>query len=316
LRTYAEYLDLDAEYLLRLFKAKMIQIAPVPTNLLVPRHSRFTVPLIILAVILVLGGAGFAVYYFRNLKKAALPAQEPQEAPGDITYRITTDPFRKRVYLGNKILIPGDLLGSAQQALKGPDVVLEVTGTASILSLKTPLGEQFIALGEEIEIDIDGKPGSDSIVFCSDISPNDPAQGVDIRLLLKNSTVGSGSSIDVESVPLSASGPGTNTVLFEDRRAYPFTLRVTFQDVCLFRHQVDNRENQENLYSNGAVVTMQANNRVRFWGSNVRALVFQIIADGRTYDLAKEQTSQVIARDIRWIYTPSGTYQLAVVEID
>jgi hypothetical protein len=105
-------------------------------------------------------------------------------------------------------------------------------------------------------------------------------------------------------------------VLFEDRRAYPFTLRVTFQDACLFRHQVDNRETQENLYSNGAVVTMQANNRVRIWASNVRALVFQVIADGRTYDLAKEQTSQVIARDIRWIYTLSGTYQLAVVEID
>jgi hypothetical protein len=167
-------------------------------------------------------------------------------------------------------------------------------------------------LGEEIEIDIDENEGSDIIVFVSDISPNDPSQGVEIRLLLKN-TAG---PIAGTVLPPSSSGTAGNTVLFEDRRAYPFTLRVTFQDVCLFRHQVDNREIQENLYSNGAIVTMQANNRVRFWASNVRSLVFQVIADGRTYDLSKEQTSQVIVRDIRWVLTPSGTYQLAIIDID
>ena len=309
LRTYAEYLDMDAEYLLRLFRAKMIQVSPVPTKLLLPHRSRFTVSLIILAVVLVLGGAGFGLYYFRNLKKAAQLEQEPQEAPGDITYRITAEPFRKRVYLGNKIVIPGELLGKGVPS----DVLLEVTGTASILTLKTPFEEIFVALGEELEIDIDNNAGSDIIVFVSDISPNDSSQGGEIRLLLRNSAI---DSTAVTPTPPPSSGSTANMVLFEDRRAYPFTLRVTFQDACLFRQQADNRATEENLYSNGAIVTIPANNRIRIWASNVRSLVFQVIADGRTYDLAKDQTSQVIVRDIRSIYTPSGTYQLVISEID
>jgi hypothetical protein len=235
--------------------------------------------------------------------------KEVEEAPGDITYRVTSaDPFRRRVYLGNKIVLPGELLGRRA----GDDITLEVVNTASILSVRTPLGEQFVALGEEIEMDVDDRPGSDIILFVSDIS-SDSSQGVELRLLLKNGSLDAAASF---IAPQEATPAGTVSVIFEQRRAFPFTLRVTFQDVCLLRQQVDNREKQENLYSNNAIVTMQANNGIRLWASNVKALTMQIIADGKTYDLAKETVSQVIARDIRWLLTPQGIYQLAVIELD
>ncbi|MDR3312546.1 MAG: helix-turn-helix domain-containing protein [Spirochaetaceae bacterium] len=309
LRTYAEYLGLDAEYLLRLYNAKMKQAEPIPINLLIKRRPRFVVPLIVLGILAVLGVSGFFVY--RRLIAAPveeIPGNDVLETAGSAIHRLTGgEALRTRVYTGDSMIIPGDMLGSTSPA---GDVGIDVTNTLTILTLKTPLGEQFISLGEEIEIDVDGKLGADIIVFVSDISRTDGSRGAEIRVLPRN-TVATGDGV-IPTLPLSQG----NTVVLEDNRAYPFTVRIVFRTICMFRHQADNQAKVESLYSPGQLITVQANNIVRIWASNTAAWTTQIIAGGKTYNFDAEKTSRVTARQIRWIVNPRGVYQLTVVEID
>jgi cytoskeletal protein RodZ len=320
LRTYGEYLGLDSAYLLRLFQAKMIQVAPVPTGLVVKPLPRLLLPLLALFGAAVVVGAVLVVFL------VVKPFQRQSEAPpadaflpGSVVHRLEMgEPLRTRLYVGDRVVIPGGLLSGSRAEDDPADVTLEVENTQSTLSLKTPLGAQYVTLGEEIELDVDNNPGVDVIVFLSDISRSDPSRGAEVRMFLKSDgdALAGGNAVGNASGSDAAQPPALSMVVIEDNRAYPFTLRITFREMCLLRQQVDSMARQENLYSLGAIVTMQANNGIRIWASNAAALNMQVIADGRTYDLAADQVPQVAVRDIRWTRLPSGAYHLVGAEID
>jgi hypothetical protein len=241
----------------------------------------------------------------------------PGAAPLPGVHRLEEgEPLRTRLYVGDRVVIPGRLLPGNRGREDAADVTLEVENTQSTLALKTPFGAQYVTRGEEIELDVDNDPGVDVIVFLSDISRSDPTRGAEVRMFIKSDIAalagGNAGGSAVDPVP----PPALSMVVIEDNRAYPFTLRITFKDMCLLRQQVDSLARQEELYSGGAIVTMQANNGIRIWASNAAALGMQIIADGRTYDIAADQVPQVTVRDIRWTRLPSGVYHLVGAEVD
>jgi cytoskeletal protein RodZ len=308
LRNYAEYLGLDHVYLYSLYHAKKIQTAPVPNQLLKRDRPRFVVPLIILGVFLVLGGLGYV--FFDTIKgfffkpESSLLSELP--AQGGAVYQLTSVPLKKRVYVGDSIIIPAFEIGTAD------DITIEVSNTLSALALKTPAGEHFVELGEEVELDVDGQGSSDIIVFLSEISNTDVARGAEISILLKTAQ---GLASGGENIS-STRGTNVSSVILDDNRAYPFTLRITFRDMCVLRYQADNQERIEDLFSNGAIVPITANNGVRLWISNDNAVRMQVIAGSQTFDLEVEKTNRVIVRDIRWVRTNNNRYQLAVLEVD
>jgi hypothetical protein len=85
--------------------------------------------------------------------------------------------------------------------------------------------------------------------------------------------------------------------------------------MCVFRYQADNQASREDLFFNNALITVQANNGIRFWISNDNAIRLQVIADGRSFDLDVAKANQVAVRDIRWARS-GAVYQLAVFEVD
>jgi cytoskeletal protein RodZ len=306
LRNYAEYLGLDHTYLYSLFHAKMVQTSPVPDQLLKRDRPRFVVPLIIFGIVLVLGGLGYVFKDFILSKLTKPETSNPAEisAQSGAVYQLTSAPLKKRVYVGDSIIISAADIGTAE------DITINVSNTLSALALKTPAGEHFIELGEEAELDVDGRGSPDIIVFLSDISITDITRGAEVSIFLKNSQ---GFASGGESV---LSGRGISSVVLDDNRSYPFTLRVAFRDMCVFRYQADNQARIEDLFSNGSIVTIQANNGMRLWISNDNAARIQVIADGKNFDLEVEKTNRVIVRDIRWVRTTNNMYQLAVMEVD
>ncbi len=311
LHNYSEYLGLDSSYILKIFNARIIQETPTPETLLHPKRNYTKRILVISGITLfVCITAILLVYYLVILpQEREANAIELARAQGE-TYALSAIPFQQRLYIGDRLSLKID----------DESVFLKVSDTIDALALETPLGLQFVELGEELEIDVDGKNGSDFVIFLADISNTDEALGAEIRaFLITQNTLTSGLALGggdeialLSEVPTNLS----QTVILEDNRAYPFTINASFRDVCLQRYISDSNDPVENLFISGDNLIMQANNAVRLWMSNSNAVMMELIADGRTYELEVGLPGSVSVQDVRWIKEADNVYKLVVMEIE
>ncbi len=311
LRNYCNYLGIDSTYVLKLFNAKLIQETPTPVALLHPKKN-YTKRIIIIssAALAFCVAAILLVYYLvilpQQLNEDALKLSKYQ---GE-TYALSAIPFQKRLYEGDSLSL----------RIADETVYLEITDTLNALAFETPaLGKQFVELGEELEIDVDGINGPDFTIFLSDISNTDAKLGAEIRAFLTTQTTGtvlafetSSEIADVSELPTTLA----QTVILEDNRAYPFTINAAFRDVCLQRYISDRNPSVETLFMSGDELIMQANNAIRLWMSNSNAVTMELIADGRSYDLEVGLPGEVTAQDIRWVKEADGVYKLVVMDIE
>jgi len=315
LRTYSEYLNLDPAYLIRLFQGKVIQEAPIPDTLIAKRHDISFKAILLLVfggLLLVAGIILFFIFViFAKPKDDGITDIDISHNKA-VEMTLSSEPLQTRVYTGDKIKIP----------LLGNPVELTVGSTLSVLSLETPIGIQFIELGEERELDIDGETGADIVVFLSDISKTDPKRGAEVRMLMKKGiATGSEKGTTVESDILSENqlakeASSEQTVIFTDNRAYPFTLKVTFRGVCLFRNKVDQKDAIEEYFTSGDTKTLTANNGIKIWMSNANTAKLQIIADGKQVDLEMGRSGSVSVQEIRWVKEATGVYKLVEYEVN
>ncbi len=311
LRNYCDYLGIDSAYILKIFNAKLIQETPTPAALLHPKKTPLKKIIIIASSALFLCVASLLLVYFLVIvpERQAARATSLAKTQGE-TYALSAIPFQKRLYVGDNLSL----------RVNEETLYLKITDTLDALAFETPLGLQFVELGEELEIDVDGKNGPDFTIFVSDISNTDSSIGAEIRAFLttQSSTASAlGFGVGTE-VALASELPTTlaQTVILEDNRAYPFTLNVTFRDVCLQRYVTDNNESVETLFMAGDELIMQANNAIRLWMSNSNAATMQLIADGKSYDLEVGLPGEVSAQDVRWIREDTNMYKLVVMDIE
>lgn len=315
LRTYSEYLELDPTHLIHLFQAKIIQEAPIPEKLIAKQRNfsiKKTIFIILGSIAITIGI--FCFFFFIIFAKQNDDGVENIDIAHNENVKVTLSnaPIEKRLYEGDVIEVP----------LSGHPVELTVKGTLSVFSLETPVGIQFVELGEELEMDVDGENGTDIILFLSDISKTDAKRGAEVRMLMKD-----GVAIDsVESQTtadefftenqVEKEASSDKTVIFNDNRAYPFSLKITFRGVCLFRSQIDNDESVEEYFSSGDTKTLTANNGVKLWMSNSNSAKLQVIADGKYVDLEIGRAGQVSVKEIRWIKESVGVYKLVEYEVN
>ncbi|WP_059370039.1 helix-turn-helix domain-containing protein [Treponema endosymbiont of Eucomonympha sp.] len=309
LRNYAEYLKLDAEYLVSLFKAQKLQEAPVPHTLLSRFTPRLSVPLIVFGIALAAGVLimlGIHLYRTYAAKQAAPKVTVLLEAPNaPKTYRLPSgEPFRRRIYAGDKLIF----------SHKGTDFPLAALVTRSVLVLETPLGEQSLELGGELELGLGGDDDSDGklLVFLSDISTTDTDFGAEVHVSFKSNSA---------FLPVNKT-PGKDTiasVIFEDDHAYPFEIRTTSRMPVLFWFQGDHqgRRIEDDYYEPGAQFPrIRADKRVRFWVSNEYAIQMNVYAGGEWRVLGIGQPGRVSVRDIKWVQNAAGAYQLVSAEVE
>ncbi len=308
LKNYAEYLGLDSAKLISLYHAKMIQESPVPRELTArKRLPILKISLAALFVLLVAGG--ITTFVVLKKKAAANPDALAAVSKNSISkkYQLSEKPFAGRLYKGDQLI-----MGSA-----GGNIILTASQTIGSFGLETPAGVQLVELSEEREIDVDGDSKPELIVYVSDVSKENLDRGVEVRILLKDKA-----NIAIETndadIPEAEELPKDKqkTVVFEDTRAYPFTLQVTFRGGCLFRWRPDRKEITEDYYESGETITMTASNGIRVWDSDGNTVKFQIIANGRTFDLSVGKAGEVQAMDIKWIKDTDGKYKVVVMDLD
>ena len=311
LRNYAEYLGINPETVMVLYRSKAIQEAPMPEGLLVKHKPRFFWPLII--GISCFGTAVLAVLFlliikFKPLDKKNNILLTAGMAPQ--SYELSDRPLEVRFFHGDQISYPSE---------KGK-IILAVSETLGSFGLSTPVGTLYVDLAEEAELDVDGDAQGDVIVYVSDISSTDASRGAEVRMLLRRQdddmlSIDSIVAADImsESEVRRAHQP---RIILEDNRAYPFTVNAVFRGSCVFRSKIDRRQSEENYFMNGEIITMTANNSLRIWMSNGNTVKFTVIADTRSFDLDIGAAGQVLVQDIRWVRDSEGRYRLVVVEID
>ncbi|MBQ3826245.1 MAG: helix-turn-helix domain-containing protein [Spirochaetaceae bacterium] len=308
LHNYAEFLGLNGDMIVSLYKNKKLQESPIPDGL-VPKHRPvWIIPLVSLLILAGLGGIVFGtvklVGFITMLQ--AQKAEAAEETQRFHTYTLSEKPLQRRIYKGDHILVPQS---------EG-NIDLAVANTLGLLQLETPAGLQVIDLSDEVELDIDNDGVPDMIVYVSDVSNTDSDRGAEVRMLLKT-----GSAVGITNLDeiQSADELPTNATQFEiltDNRAYPFTINASFRANCLFRYRIDRKEPIEDYYSSGQVVTITSQNGTRLWMSNGNVVKLQVIANGRSYELEPVKAGQVQTEDVKWVKMSDGRYRLVVVEID
>lgn len=309
LKNYSNYLELDTEFILKLYHNKLIQEAPLPEGLYERKSSKnvplFLIPIAIFCVIVV------TVSVLLIMKKKTFTETEVVISENSKTnqYEISSEKFIKRVYKGDQLLIPTENDGK---------IVLTVRDTLSSFGIDTPSGIFYIDLAEESELDIDGDSISDMIVYVSDISSTDEKRGAEINVLLRNSANNKIAAAEVQDIPFVSEIKTKRPfkVILEDNRAYPFTLNASFRGSCLFRDKVDNANSVETYFTRGEVFTATPKNGIRLWISNNNIVKKTIIADSRSFDLDIGVAGQIMVEDIKWIKDTDGKYKLVVIELD
>ena len=310
LRNYAEYLGVNPDTVMSLYRSKAIQESPVPDGLFV-KHKSFLMPIIVGAGIFVVAGAAAAVLiifkFAHGNKNGSVVVGDGMQSK---TYELTDKPLEKRLFRGDKIVYPSD---------RGK-IILTVSDTLASFGLDTPVGTLRTDLAEEAELDVDGDAKGDIIVYVSDISSTDASRGAEVRMLVRR---GDSDMLPIDEIAVEDTSQNSlsqqkhpQSVIFEDNRAYPFTVNASFRGPCEFRYRVDRKRSNENYFTNGDVVMMTANNGVRVWMSNGNTVKFTVIADTKSYDLEIGKAGQVLVEDIKWVRDSEGKYKLVVVELD
>ncbi len=311
LRNYANYLDLDTDFVLKLYRNKQIQEAAVPEGLYVkPKDGKFFRPGVIISISLIICVIVVVLILLLTRRKSDSNADVVVSSNmKKHQYELSDKKFEQRLYKGDQLLIPTD---------KDGQIILTVRDTLSSFGIDTPSGVYYVELAEESEIDINGDNTSDMIVYVSDISANNESRGAEVSILLRQGLSRDAASLEAQDIPFATelSSKHPHKVILEDNRAYPFTLNASFRGPCLFRDKVDNSNSVETYFTRGEVFTATARNGIRLWISNNNTVKFTIIADSQSYDLDIGAAGQIFVEDIKWIKDTDGKYKLVVIELD
>ena len=321
LRNYCEYLDLDGNELVNLYRNQKIQEINVPASALIPPRPLFErlfgqnagrVKVALLVLLLLAAGAAGVVLLLPHLQ-GAFPAAETPQTPvrEPAVHTLSGTEFKGRGFTGDQITVPVD----------GKNYTLLVEETAGTVRLNAGGTVRVVELGQELVFDVSGDDVPDVRVFVSDLYPENPSMGAE---LLVETALSAADTAEPEggvtvSVPsgTAAAGNAGQTVLFESGSAFPVTLNATFRGYCLFRYEIDREERDERLYQKSEILTIQARNGLRIWASNGNAVKIQVIAAGQTVDLELSRPGEVIVRDLRWLRDDAtGRYRFVLMDVD
>jgi cytoskeletal protein RodZ len=302
LRNYGEYLGLDANELLSIYRAIKIQEQPIPVEQLL--RNSFSIPRILIVAIIVflvvvLGGGGYWFFMLRPKPQE----KNAQTAPVPAEYTVEEGRLERRLYKGDAVIVPwGD-----------ESYRVELRETGDPLTLYFQHGNVELMLGGDIEVDLDGDGFNDLTVTLTDYDRVSPSSGANIRFAVNTAS-------QFSTVPLTeqqAQAVQAAVPVFVSSTPYPFTLQVQFQGYCMFRWEIDRRDRNERYFSrNDAPLALQAQNGIRLWVSNANALQLQITGAGRTVPLEIGAPGEVVAAELRWFRDSDGRYRLSHYRLD
>ena len=337
LRTYAEYLGLDADELIALFHNLQIQEQPLPMNELLDTRRRIPPRVLYLvggAVVVVLA---IAAVLWGVLSPRAGGARTPLAARASAEEFVFQDQVRTRWFTrGDAILVP-----AADRTYR-----IVVTAIGDTLTLTVPGGTVEMGIGKERLIDLDGDSRADLRVVWNDLDRTAAERRANLGLYRVSlaatgaDTAPAGTATDAGSTPAEAGAAvaaSTTVAASATEAASPvaapaaappmrqstfrtiavsragaaesFTVKFRFRSYCLFRFLVDTKEREERFFQKDETISLDAKNRIVLWLSNAGA-VRAVVGDAE-YDLGR--AGEVATRAITW--RPDAASGGSVLEI-
>ena len=318
LRNYSEYLGLNPEELVGLYRNIKIQEQPLPMNELLESRRRLPslrIVIFILAGVLALAAVGYLVY--RATAGASVPAAaagRPVQAAGaDFVFQdeVRTQWFSQ----GDVISVP----------LNSKNYRMVVFAVGDALTLKVPGGTVEMGLGKERYVDLDGDSNPDIRVVWNDVDRGSAQKRVNLGLYRTSGqavAAAAGAAADATSAIPAAAGSSTPPVRADKFKpiiaaqaanAGLFTLDFTFKNDCLFRYLVDAGDREDRFFQKGEQFTIDtARQQVTIWLSNAGATRMRV--QGKDFELG--DLGEVATRRIAWRSdTASGGYVLEITPL-
>ena len=307
LRNYGNYLELDVQGLLSLYRAYKIQEQPVPVEQLLKRPSPLPkIAIGALLALLILGAAGGGVYLFMNRPDS--PESTAPASRNPVEYVMSGASFEHRFYRGDTLIIP---VGEDQ-------LRLELMNLGEVVTIGAPGGPVIIGLSQDANVDLDYTGISSVRISAIDYARNNPDMGVLLRFEINNASF-FGQEV-MSAGALSMAGQTASTVIFSTINPHPFTLQSQFQAYCMFRWEVlferDRRERREQFFQRADELNIQAQNGIRIWVSNAQAANFRVIGAGRTIPFELGSPGEVVVADIRWVRDDDNRFRLIVARLE
>ena len=308
IRNYGEYLGLDPDELMSLYRSIKLREQPVPVEQLLGNSSSlpkilkgFAICLVVLALV---GGAGY--YIYRLPKKPNVPQQTVRTAA---EYVLNNDSFERRLYPGDSILV---VEGSASYKLV-------FSSLSDAITITTPRGPVMLDLGQEVTVDLNSDGFGELRILAADFVKNDNQAGALLRFEQEVPPQMAAASPEFPIETLS-SGNEAPLVLLNTTSAFPFTLQAVFQGYCLFRHEIlferDKPGRNEQFYQRSDELSITAMNGIRLGISNAQAVKLQVIGAGRTVPFEAGGAGEVVAADLRWVRDDENRYRLVLLRLE
>jgi len=307
LKNYGEYLGLDPEELMSLYRSIKIREQPVPVEQLLRNPSPLPKILgrlaIVLVVLAVAGGAG---YYIYSLPKKADVSQQTVRTASE--YILNNDFFERRLYPGDSILV-----------VEGANSYkLVFSGISDAITITTPRGPVMLDLGQEVTVDLNSDGFGELRILAADFVKNDTQAGALLRFeqqVLPQTAASP--EIPIETLSSASEAP---LVILSTSGAFPFTLQAVFQGYCLFRYEIlferDKQGRNEQYYQRSEEINITAMNGIRLGISNAQAVKLQVIGAGRTVPFEAGGAGEVVAAELRWVRDDENRYRLVLVRLE
>lgn len=320
LRIYAEYLGLDPDEAVGLYKKRQIQETEISPTELMPKQKIFGLPsiktvLIFVLVIAVGVGSFFGVQYVLQKKRVrdAAHAETTHSDTEKISKRSVSEytieqnkKLQERVFSGDRLLV----------LIDQKEYSIDIVGISPRLTIKTALGEHHIELGETYSIDMTNNGISDIAISVEDLHKTREEIGaLIIAAVIQPEDAPSNTVVFSEdsNAPMNKTG----VTLINSSSPYPVTLNVSFRGYCLFRVIADKKKQHETFFQKSDTFSIQAHNGLRVWASNGNFAKMQIAAGGKTIDIDVSRPGEVIVKDLKWIKDETtGRFKFVVLDVE
>jgi len=327
LRNYSEYLGLNPEELIVVYRNIKIQEQPLPMSELLdsrPKRPPLLVVVAAVAAVLILAATGYLIYRAASRGGAGTAQAGAKPQGGPHNEFVFQDEVRTMWFAtGDVISIP--LAGKTYQIQVGP--------VGDNLTLKVPGGTVDLSLGKERYIDLQGDSSADIKVVWNDVDRTSPQVRVNLGLYRTtgqpaDTTTGTATASTTTAAPAAstaapppaapsggAAPAGTTNVaaaattpplrggdfapvtLMKNPAASPFSLDFSFKGDCLFRFLVDDKDREDRFFQKGEQFSIEAvQKQVTIWMSNAGAARMRV--DNRDFELGA--LGEVATRKVAW----------------
>jgi len=319
LRNYADYLGLDAERIVNLYRNMKIQEQPIPMEeLLQGKKNRPGKGMILLvaAVLVILGAGGYGIYTLLSRSSGQAAGEKVSEG----------DPQALSEGAGSRYEMREEII--ARRFTEGQEVAVYLTeetvpftieSISDRVVLRSPAGQVEVGLGRTVALDLTLDGRDDLAVELQDID----SKGRTAVLRLDRGVGAVDTAVEEEEMSTGDATPFAGSTSVEDRqqetliiteaeRPEPFRLDVLFRGYSLFRYLKDGELREQKYFNKDDTFRLDVTREVMLWISNAGS--FQARIAGQEVDLGGPGV--VAAKLVRWEEKEdTGRYQLKLLPL-